>query len=47
MSCLPKTRDLILEDFEILRESETTVPRKTLSMRGLFDELLCFLCYDV
>jgi len=29
-----------LQDFEIMRESETIVPRKTQSMRGLFDELL-------
>jgi hypothetical protein len=32
--------DPILGDLHIMRESETIVPRKTLSMRGRFDELL-------
>jgi hypothetical protein len=35
-----KIHPLISEDTEIMRESETIVSRKTLSMRGLFDELL-------
>jgi len=29
-----------LQDLEIMRESEAILPRKTLSMQGLFDELL-------
>jgi hypothetical protein len=39
----PRIHPPILEDMHIMTQSETTVPRKTLSMRGLFDELLSFL----
>jgi len=34
---VPKSTPRILKEMEIMRESETIVPCKTLSMRGLFD----------